>query len=65
MGGIFGSDKVSIKRLAIPHADVQTGLTWAGQSFDQAVAKGRKVVERQSVKEPVVVQATEVVLVEF
>jgi len=64
-GGLFGKGKVSIKRLEIPHADVQTGLTWAGQSFDQAVAKGKTVVEKQSVKQPVVVQATEVVLVEF
>jgi len=64
-GGVFGGDKVSIKRLEIPYADVQTGLTWAGQSWDQAAAKGKKVVVKQSVKKPVVIQATEVVLIEF
>lgn len=57
--------QVSIKRLSIPYADHQTGLTWAGQSYDDAAPKGKLVVTKQSVEKDVVVSATEAVLVEF
>jgi len=54
-----------VKVLEIPFADVQTGLTWAGQSFDSGVPKGKVKAVKQSVKDDVVVYASSVVLVEF
>jgi hypothetical protein len=54
-----------VKRLSIPFADVETGLKWAGQSFDSGVASGSVQVQMQSTSAPVVVSATEIVLVQF
>jgi len=60
-----GASEVTVKVLEIPYADVQTGLTWAGQSFDSGVPKGNVKADQQSVNEDVVVYASSVVLVEF
>jgi hypothetical protein len=56
---------VTLKRLIIPHADVETGLTWAGQSYDSAVPNGKLNFKRQSVEQLVIVEATQIVMVEF
>jgi len=60
-----GTKNISVKRLSIPFADVETGLKWGGQSFDGGVASGSSSVGSQSTSSPVVVSASEVVLVEF
>lgn len=65
LGGNGGNEEVGVKELYLPFADVQTGLKWAGQCFDEGVPVGVVEVKKQSVKEPVVVQASSAVLVEF
>jgi len=65
LSSALGTKNISVKRLSIPFADVETGLKWAGQSFDSGVASGSVQVQMQSTSAPVVVSATEIVLVQF
>jgi len=61
----LGTKNVTLKTLVVPFADVQTGLTWGGQSFDNAVASGTLHTTSQSTSQPIVVSSTSIVLVQF
>jgi hypothetical protein len=54
-----------VKKLSIPFADDKTGLTWAGQSFDNGVPKGEVEISTQSTDQCVVVESTQIILVQF
>ncbi|KAG6910003.1 hypothetical protein DXG01_014003 [Tephrocybe rancida] len=56
--------KISVKRLAIGHADDQSGLTWGGQSYETADGRagGSVAVQTGNVASGVDIAATEAVL---
>ncbi|KAF8900153.1 glycoside hydrolase family 79 protein [Gymnopilus junonius] len=58
---------MTIKRLAIGHADDTSGLTWGGQSFETSTARPSGAVEvtTANVSSGVDIQETEVVLLSF
>ncbi|KAF9446613.1 glycoside hydrolase family 79 protein [Macrolepiota fuliginosa MF-IS2] len=57
----------TLKRLAIPHADDTSGLTWGGQTYETSDGKVSGSSKRESVdlKEGFDIQDTEAVLVSF
>ncbi|KAL0567773.1 hypothetical protein V5O48_014223 [Marasmius crinis-equi] len=61
------SGNMTVKRLAIGHADDASGLTWGGQSYETADGRvnGTLSVETISVDEGLDISATEAVLVSF
>ena len=65
--GATGPKNMIIKRLSIPHADVLTGLTWGGQTYEtsNALVSGNLHTTTVAVANGVTVSATEVVLVVF
>lgn len=60
-----GTRDVTLKKLLIPSVDGLTGLTWGGQSFDSGTASGSVVTTTQSTSDPIVIQSTQVILVQF
>jgi hypothetical protein len=58
---------MSVKRLAIGHADDASGLTWGGQSYEtsDARANGTEITDQSSVSNGVDIKDTEVVLLNF
>ncbi|GLB40574.1 putative glycosyl hydrolase family 79 C-terminal beta domain [Lyophyllum shimeji] len=58
---------IGVKRLAIGHADDQSGLTWGGQTYETSDGRpsGSLVVQTGSVSAGVNITATEVVLLNF
>jgi len=61
----LGTKNVTLKKLAIQFADIETGLTWGGQSFDGGVPSGSVQTTTQSTSQPIVVDSTSAVLVQF
>ncbi|KIJ24121.1 glycoside hydrolase family 79 protein, partial [Sphaerobolus stellatus SS14] len=62
-----GGKTVQIKRLSIPFADSKSGLKWGGQSYETSnvLVNGSLVTTSQVLTDPIVVSATEVVMVTF
>jgi len=58
---------MTVKRLAIGHADDKTGLKWGGQSYETSsgLASGKVSTTTISVSSGVTISATEVVLISF
>ncbi|KAJ8073461.1 hypothetical protein PM082_011737 [Marasmius tenuissimus] len=65
--GSDGPSEVTVKRLAIAHAEDTSGLTWGGQSYETADGRagGEVSFETVSVAGGLDVAATEAVLVSF
>ncbi|KAF5341744.1 hypothetical protein D9611_001646 [Ephemerocybe angulata] len=67
-GGSYGAPKsITVKRLDIPHADDETGLTWGGVTYESADARPRGTanVTTVNVANGFDIRATEAVLVTF
>ncbi|KAF7330407.1 Glycoside hydrolase family 79 protein [Mycena venus] len=62
-----GPETMTIKRLAIGHADDASGLTWGGQTYETESGKvqGKLSLQSKRVKEGVDISETEVVLLNF
>ncbi|KAJ7603136.1 glycoside hydrolase family 79 protein [Mycena polygramma] len=62
-----GADTMTIKRLAIGHADDTSGLTWGGQTYESQSGKveGELSLECKPVSDGVDIVETEVVLLTF
>ena len=59
--------RMTIKRLAIPHADDTSGLRWGGQTYetDDGLVRGEVKVEKGDVSSGVDLSDTEAVLILF
>jgi hypothetical protein len=59
------SSNVAVKRLRIPSADAKTGLSWGGITYETRDGRpaGSDETMRHDVKDGIVVQATEAVMV--
>jgi len=67
LSGSGAPTEMTVKRLAIPHADATSGLTWGGQTYETAsgLVSGTLKVTTQKVSDGVEVSATEIVLLTF
>ncbi|KAF9254975.1 hypothetical protein L218DRAFT_992089 [Marasmius fiardii PR-910] len=64
---VAGKTRMTVKRLAIGHADDPTGLRWGGQSYETPNGRvsGKLVLGNALVKNGVDISATEAVLLSF
>jgi hypothetical protein len=58
LSGLAGNARISIKRLAIGHADDDSGLLWGGVSYETSSGRpqGRRTVERSRASRGVDIQ---------
>ena len=59
--------KAEARRIVIQHADDISGLTWAGQSYENnnIQPSGRPIVEKVNLQDGIDLRATEAVLISF